>query len=151
MKTIWQWNNTKVKLTLNWPIYVGYAILDLSRMLINDFHNNYIKKKYPDLALLFAIEIASHTKFKWITCMKTFMLISICSVFLDTRKKIHSVIMKTKEVISNMNDELKGEVIKEFVSLKAKMYSLKTKKEEMKKAIFWFLRNLEETFLKKLV
>ena len=50
-----------------------------------------------------------------------------------------------------MNNELKGEVIKEFVSLRAKMYSLKTKKEEMKKAIFWFLRNLEETFLKKLV
>ena len=68
--------------------------------------------------------------------MKTFMLISICSVFQDTRKKIHSVIMKTKKVISKMNNELKGEVIKEFVSLRAKMYSLKTKKEEMKKAIF---------------
>ena len=33
-----------------------------------------------------------------------------------------------------MKDELNGEIIEEFVSLKEKMYSLKTRKEEMKKA-----------------
>ena len=33
-----------------------------------------------------------------------------------------------------MKDELNGEVIEEFVGLRAKMYSLKTKKEEMRKA-----------------
>ena len=32
-----------------------------------------------------------------------------------------------------MEDELNGETIEEFVDLRAKMYSLKTKKEEMKK------------------
>ena len=43
----------KVKLTLNRPIYVGFAILDLSKTLMYDFHNNYIKQKYPDATLLF--------------------------------------------------------------------------------------------------
>ena len=33
-----------------------------------------------------------------------------------------------------MKDELNGTIIKEFVDLKAKMYSMKTKTEEMKKA-----------------
>ena len=33
-----------------------------------------------------------------------------------------------------MKDELNGEIIQEFVGLREKMYSLKIKKEEMKKA-----------------
>ena len=33
-----------------------------------------------------------------------------------------------------MKNELNGEIIEEFVGFSAKMYSLKTKKEEMKKA-----------------
>ena len=33
-----------------------------------------------------------------------------------------------------MKDELSGEINEEFVDLRTKMYSLKTKKEEMKKA-----------------
>ena len=39
-----------------------------------------------------------------------------------------------KKVIGKMKDELNGEIIEEFVGLRAKMYSLKRKKEEMKKA-----------------
>ena len=43
----------KVELTLNRPIYVGFAILDLLKTLIYDFHYNYIKWKQPDSTLLF--------------------------------------------------------------------------------------------------
>ena len=42
--------------------------------------------------------------------------------------------MKTKKVIGKMKDELNREIIEEIVGLRAKMYSFKTKKEEMKKA-----------------
>ena len=43
----------KIELTLNWPIYAGFAILDLSKILRYDFHYNYIKQKYPELTPLF--------------------------------------------------------------------------------------------------
>ena len=43
----------KVELMLNRPIYVGFAILDLCKTLMYDFHYSYIKQKYPDSTLLF--------------------------------------------------------------------------------------------------
>ena len=56
-------------------------------------------------------------------------------MFLGTRKKAHSVMMETKKKkIDKMKGELNGEIIEEFVGLRAKIHSLKTKTEEMKKA-----------------
>ena len=81
------------------------------------------------------IQIPSYVKFKSMTCMKTFMLISIYLVFLGMRKRVDSMMMKTKKAIRKMKDELNGEITEEFVGSTAKMYSLKTKKEEMKKTI----------------
>ena len=37
----------KVELNLNRPIFIGFAILELKKMLMYDFHYNYIKQKYP--------------------------------------------------------------------------------------------------------
>ena len=42
----------KETLTLNRPSYVGMCILDLSKMLMYNFHYNYIKKKYNNRAKL---------------------------------------------------------------------------------------------------
>ena len=45
MKTVEQ---AKVELMLNRLTYVGFAILNFLKMLMYDFHYNYIKRKYPD-------------------------------------------------------------------------------------------------------
>ena len=42
----------KVRLKLDKPSYVGMCILDLSKVLMYDFHYNFVKEKYGDLVKL---------------------------------------------------------------------------------------------------
>jgi hypothetical protein len=42
----------KIKVEINKPFYVGFSVLDLSKLLMYRFHYDYIKKKYGDRAEL---------------------------------------------------------------------------------------------------
>ena len=80
------------------------------------------------------IQIPSHIKFKWLTCTKTFYADKQLFDFSGYEKESPFYNDENKNIIGKMKDELIGEIIEEFVGLRAKMYSLKTKKEEMTKA-----------------
>ena len=113
----------KPVLTLNKPIYVGFSILDLSKVLMYEFHYKYIKNKY-NANLLFrdkdrlVHEIETEDVYKDIYKDKKLFDFSDCplhSKFFDPANK---------KIIDKMTDEFKGKVISEFIELKSKMYSL---------------------------
>ena len=124
----------KVELTLNRQIYVGFAILDLSKTLMYDFHYNYIKRNYPDLTLLFTDKDFLTYQIQTDHVYENFYADKHLFDFSRYEKENPFYNDENKKVIGKMNDELNGEIIEESVGLRLKMYSLKTEKEEMKKA-----------------
>ena len=43
----------KVEVVMNKPVYLGQAILDLSRLIMYEFHYDYMLPKYSDLKLCY--------------------------------------------------------------------------------------------------
>ena len=119
----------KTSLTMNKPVYLGMCILDLSKTIMYDFHYNYIKPKYGVKAkLLFTdtdslmYEIETEDFYKDI-------LEDIKDRF-DTSDypQNHPSGIPTginKKVLGMFKDEAAGKIIKEFVGLRAKLYSYK--------------------------
>ena len=119
----------KTEVYFNKPVYVGQAILDLSKLLMFDFHYNYIKEKYKDRAELMFTDTDSllyhiHTDdfYKDISC-------DIKDKF-DTSDYplIHPSGIQTgvnKKVIGMFKDEVAGKQITHFVGLRPKLYSFK--------------------------
>ncbi len=121
-------------LKLNKPIYVGFSILDLSKILMYDFHYKFIKNKYGDNAKLLFTDTDSlcyevQTKYFYKDMYdnkELFDLSDIKGEFNDN---------SNKKVIGKMKMEYPNNVIKEFIGLKSKMYSIKLDDDkESKKA-----------------
>ena len=112
-------------MTLNKPIYVGFSILELSKSLMYEFHYQYIKTKF-DAKLLFTDTDSLVYEIKTEIVYEEFYLDKDLFDFSDYPVKSKFFDPKNKNVIGKMKDELKGEIIDEFVGLKSKLYSLVT-------------------------
>ena len=112
----------KPVLILNKPIYVGFAVLDLSKWKMYDFHYNFIKKNF-DAELFFTdtdsftYEIKSENvyeeSFKWE------------DLFDYSNYSKESFNETNKKVIGKIKDEFGGVIVVDFVGLKLKIYSIK--------------------------
>ena len=129
----------KTEVYFNKPIYVGQAILDLSKTLMFDFHYNFIRKKYGNKAELLFTDTDS-----------LMHLIQTDDFYHDIKKDIkrnfdtsdydvnHPSEIKTgvnKKVIGKFKDEVGGKQITHFVGLRPKLYTFKVEdKGETRKA-----------------
>ena len=100
----------KVELTLNWPIYVGFAMLDLLKTLMCDFHYNYIKRKYPDSTLLFTSIDSLTYQIQTNNVYEDFYAEKHLLDFFVYEKKCPFYYGENKKVISKMKDELNWEL-----------------------------------------
>lgn len=117
----------KTKVVLDKPIYVGSSILDLSKVLMYDFHYNIMKKKYGDNIMLLGTDTDS---LKY--CIETEDLYADMhemSEYFDFSEypKDHFCYDETnKKVIGKFKDETKSKIIYEFIGPAPKVYSQKT-------------------------
>ena len=117
----------RVEVKMNKPIYLGQAILDISKILMYEFWYNYIKPKYEDKARLcytdtdsFVIYIKTEDFYKGIAddVERWFDTSNY-----DEKDKRSLPIGKNKKVIGLFKDELGGKIITEFCALRAKAYA----------------------------
>ena len=127
-------HQVKTVLTLNKPIYVGFCILELSKLLMYKFHYDYVMNKFS-AKLLFTdtdslvYEIKNKNVYE--KCFKDKDLFDFSgypkhSVYYDS---------SNKKVLGKMKDEFNGTKISEFIGLKSIIYSLiSTDDKEVNKA-----------------
>ena len=85
----------KIKVVMNKPVYLGQAILDLSKIIMYEFHYDYMVPKYGLEKL------------------------KLC--YMDTDSLVYDI----KTHIGLTKDELGGKILTEFVALRPKLYSYK--------------------------
>ena len=118
----------KVKVKINKPIYLGLSILELSKIIMYEFWNDYVKSKYMDNARLcnmdpdsFVINVKTKDFYK--------------DIAEDVKERFDTSnfsydrplpIGMNKKVVSLIKDELGGGITNEFVALRPKAYSYRT-------------------------
>ena len=126
----------KIKVVMKKPIYLNQAILDLSKIVMYEFHYDYMKPKYNGEN----------------SCLRGTLCLKLC--YMDTDSLVYKIITEdfyaditdnvparfntsgycpnqplpiglNKKVIGLMKDELGGAIMTEFVALRPKLYSYK--------------------------
>ena len=129
----------KVEVKMNKPIYLGQAILDISKTRMYEYWYGYIKPKYGDKTRLcymdtdsFVMHIKTEDFYKDIAgdVERWFDTSNY-----DKKDKRPLPIGKNKKVIGMFKDKLGGKIMTEFCALRAKAYAYQLDDDtEMKKA-----------------
>jgi hypothetical protein len=116
---------SRMKLTLNKPIYIGFAILELSKLIMYQFHYDYIVPKYGDKATLLFTDTDSLCYHVTTDDIYADMAADIDLYDTSNFDADHPLFStKNSKVLGKFKCETGSNVPREFVGLKSKMYSL---------------------------
>ena len=117
----------KTKVYMNKPVYVGQAVLDISKTLVYEFFYGYLKPRYGDKVKLCYVDTDS-----FIFYVETEDFYKDIMPDLDTwfdnskiNNKLDRPIPKgiNDGILGMFKDELKGEAMTEFIALASKVYA----------------------------
>lgn len=137
----------KTTVFFNKPIYSGFAILDIAKTYLYDFHYNFIKTTFgPNVKLLYTDTDS---------LIYQFIRVNIYEVIkkhldkFDTSDyplhNVYDIPQANCKTLGIMKDELCGRIMSEFVGLRAKMYAFKTLDEDVVKKTKGVTRNAMRT------
>jgi hypothetical protein len=124
-------------ITLDKPIYIGFAVLELSKSHMYDFHYSVYKKQYGKRLQMCYTDTDSfvyyiQTKDYFEDLRLNFLSYFDTSNYSADNKYLLPV--QNKKVPGLFKDEMNGQMITEFVGLRSKVYCIKTINDVIKKA-----------------
>jgi len=125
---------SKKKLLFNKPIYVGQAILDISKVNMYDFHYDYMLNHFNDLDLNYIDTDGLIYEIRG--CDPYEIIKRDCNEYFDTSNyplnNVYHIPLVNNKRLGFMKDENSGKIMIEYVGLKSKMYSFLIDGEEDK-------------------
>ena len=116
----------KTKVYMNKPIYIGQAVLDISKTLMHIFFYDYLKPKYGDKVKLCDMNTDSfifyvETNYFYKDISNDVVEWFDTSDYNENDDRITTGI--NKKIIGKFKDELKGKIMTEFITLASKVYA----------------------------
>ena len=143
------------------PIFDGFSILDISKIIMYEFHYDYIKVKYPgERSVLFFTDTDSfgykiQTEDIYKDMLENHELFYFSGYPDDhpcfsalTPSEIEHIKLKNKKVLGKFKDELAGFSMREFIGIRSKVYSFIVQPEQ--EEAFETFKRAEEMCSKKL-
>lgn len=121
----------KTIIKMNKPIVIGMSVLDISKVIMYDFHYNYMKKKYEENVEILYTDTDSFV-YK-IMCEDFYAdMKDDIERYYDTsdypENNVYGIPRMNKKIPGKMKDENNGDVMTEFVGLRSKMYSIRVRR-----------------------
>ena len=117
----------KIKVVMNKPVYLSQAILDLSKIVMYEFHYDYMVPKYglEKLKLCYMDTVYDNKTEDFYEDIADDVEARFDTSGYSKTDFRPLPIGLNKKVIGLMNDELGGKIMTEFVALRPKLYSYK--------------------------
>lgn len=127
----------KCNITMNKPIAIGAAVLELSKIKMYNFHYNYMVPKFKKNCKILYTDTDSFIY--EIFCEDFYKTIRKDKHMFDTSdyspSNPYSIQLLNKKIPGIMKDENHGKVMTHFIGLRSKMYSIKVSKGKTSKKI----------------